>query len=69
MKQLDVKVLRLMGRINREFKLKALENVSEHVCEDKAECDSFKQGKLCDVAKHDVDMLMRGYWYEFCRWN
>jgi hypothetical protein len=69
MNLLDVKLCRMIGRIDRDFRLRAADTVKEKVCDDKEDCGLYKCGKLCDVARHDAEMLRRGYWWEFSRWN
>jgi hypothetical protein len=69
MNQLEVKLQRTIDRINRDFKRRAAERVVENVCEDKGCCEMVKCGELCDVARHDADLLTHAFWWEFCRWN
>ena len=69
MNQIEVKICRMIDRINRDFKRRAAERVIENVCEVRDCCEMAKCGKLCDVARHDAEMLTRAFWCELCRWN
>jgi hypothetical protein len=69
MNVLDVKLCRMIGHIDGDFRKRAAERVAENVCKGERGCVQILCGKLCDVAEHDVEMLRRGFWWEFCRWN